>query len=535
MNPQLLLHQDGQWLAFDEDRVQLLDGRPRIDRSTVVLTDFDGAISDVTSLEGSTAHAVALIERRLRAEGLIDGDSKVLIHHSRTVGNGYQALYTAVPLDRWQPMFGWADDQPDHCLLVPTVALLWKLLKPGKGVVLHSGRKVAFLAALPNRVVFASALAYSDSRDDLMLTVAGLGDRAGQLLSADDEGLDALDVQWIAALTRLPEKTAAPATRTDPVLDRWPGDDETPTERTSAPSPTTVDASEAGMTFEGQQEYLEGLHGLPPSAVAGTADPASARRRTPAVSPGAPLDAELMERFAASSGASVSLAPHAPVVGPDGAAYRSGVLPLLRSASPGIAVNPPIARIAQSAERLLPWAAAASLALALGLGALGGRWTLAAHEAGQRADALQAEIESLDAQTEGLAARQSLPADYGDVLAFLDRATTLRDATDPAATLAAVRAAAADDVRVLRILLDTQDPAAPTLRVDGVVNYGSAAGDPEQGQQVARFVTRLREAGYVPEAIDPQIGNARSGAPGGLFSYLLKRPPTLPPAAGATP
>ena len=118
-----LLHMDGQWLAFDGNRVNRLDTRPKLDRSAVAIVDFDGGVSQVISLEGSPAHAVALIEKRLRADGLIDNESKILIHQSKTVGNGYQALFTAVPLDRWQQMFAWAEDHDDHCLLVPSLAL----------------------------------------------------------------------------------------------------------------------------------------------------------------------------------------------------------------------------------------------------------------------------------------------------------------------------------------------------------------------------------------------------------------------------
>ncbi len=162
------------------------------------MSDFDGAVSQVTSLEGSPAHAVALIEKRLRADGLIDNESKILIHQTRTVGNGYQALFTAVPLDRWQQMFAWAEAQPDHCLLVPTTALLWRMLKPGRGIVLHGGRQVVFLASLRDRILHASALAFSDSREDLELTVASLAERVGRELGAGDaDALQTLDVEMV--------------------------------------------------------------------------------------------------------------------------------------------------------------------------------------------------------------------------------------------------------------------------------------------------------------------------------------------------
>jgi len=539
---QLLLHQDGKWLSFDGDRVTALDGRPRIGRPTIVVTDFDGAVSDVTSLEGSPSHAVALIERRLRADGLIDGDSKVLIHQLRTVGNGYQALFTAVPLDRWQPMFAWADGQEDHCLLVPTIALLWKRLKPGRGVVLHSGRKVVFLAALRNSVVHASALAFSDSREDLSMTVAALGDRAGTLLSADDGALEPLVIEWIGVLTPLPTPAGAgtgtigrgSVRRSDPVLDRWPAADEAPTERTVARKPPAAisDDADAAMTFEGQHEYVHS-----PSAPAANEKPEAFAAR-PAVTGesggAAPLDESLLEIFAASSGASVTLAPHVEVADPGGRRYRTGALPLLRSASTGVAVNSGAARAMFLAERVLPWASAASLLLALGLGALGGRWALAAHEERSRAEALRDEIVALDTRTAALGQQQAIPANFPALASFIQNATTLTSALDPTATLLVIREAAGVDVRILRIRLDTTVPDRPTLRVDGLVNHGADVRQRDRGQQIARFVQRLRDAGYVPVAIDPQVGNAGTGAPGDLFSYQLARAASVP-GAGVMP
>ena len=515
MIPQLLLHQDGKWLAFEGESVKLLDARPRVDRSSVVITDFDGGVSDVASLEGSPTHATALIERRLRADGLLDGDSKVLIHHLRTVGNGYQALFTAVPLDRWQPLYAWADDQEDHCLLVPTTALLWRLLKPGRGVVLHSGRKVVFLAALRGGVLHASALAFSDARDDLMMTVAALGERAGRLLSADEGALEPLEVQWIGALTPIATGAAAPTTaahRADPVLDRWPTPEETPTERTPATA--------HGLSFDGQDEYA---HAAPPAAAEAGASAPAAPAPAARDGSGGPLDAALAEIFAANSGATVALAPHAVVADTAGRRYRSALPPLLAQAGAAIAVNSGAARAMHWAERALPWASAASLLLALGLGALGGRWTLSAHQENTRADALRSEVAALDERIGALAARQAVPADYPAVLGFIARATALGAALDPAATLVELRAAAGTDVRLLRLRLDSPPGQPLVLRVDGTVNY-SAASSADQGQQVARFVQRLRDAGYVPTAIDPQAGNAQAIAPGGLFSYQLTRP-----------
>ncbi len=542
MNTQFLLHQDGQWLAFEGATVKVLETRPKVDRSSVVVTDFDGAVSDVTALEGSSAHAVALIERRLRGDGLLETDSKILIHQLRTVGNGYQVLFTAVPIDRWQQTFAWADSQDDHCLLVPTVALLWKKLRPGRGVVLHSGRKLVFLASLRGSMVYASALAFSDSREDLSMTVAALGGRASRLLSAGDDALEPLTVEWIGTLTRLHDPSAAPVRqrvvagiqlqREDPVLDRFATADETPIDRNDQRSPAGEDSS--SVSFDGQSEYVHAASSS--DAVNGPESPGSTVVLKPATvfdDVGA-LDEDLLEIFAANSGATVILAPYLRVSDSEGLQYRSGIPPLMQAASVSVAVNSPAARAISMAERVLPWASAASLILALGLGVLGGRWTLAAHEARGQAEALQGEVEALDLRASALEQRQAMPPDYPALLAFIDRATALSQALDPAATLLELRAAAGSDVRILRLRLDTTIVDKPSLRVDGVVNFASSVGTQDQGQQLARFVQRLRDAGYVPTALDPQGGGARAGAAGGLFSYQLTRLPTTPTSGVGT-
>ena len=146
MSRQYLIQQHGGWLVFDNGRVSRSETRPRPQRSALAITDTEGSVSSVASLEGSPAHAVALIEKRLRADGLIDNDSKILIHKVHTVGAGYQALFTAVPLDLWQQTFAWAEAQPDHCLLVPATALLWSKLGVGQVLVCQSGRQLTVLA-----------------------------------------------------------------------------------------------------------------------------------------------------------------------------------------------------------------------------------------------------------------------------------------------------------------------------------------------------------------------------------------------------
>src|SRR5690606_14394706 len=162
----------------------------------------------------------------------VDSECKILIHQSRTVGNGYQALFTAVPLDRWQQLFAWGESHRDHCLLMPLTGLLWRMLRPGRGLVLHSGRQFIFLANLRNRIVHATALAFSESDDDLAMTVASMATRAARELEASDEVLEALTVEWYGSLTRAPRQSGSAAPGAPAPAPTSRGFDEEPTQRT---------------------------------------------------------------------------------------------------------------------------------------------------------------------------------------------------------------------------------------------------------------------------------------------------------------
>ncbi|WP_374012291.1 hypothetical protein [Pseudoxanthomonas koreensis] len=202
----LLVQQQNNWLTFDSGNVSRNDARPRLQRAAMVVADFEGAVSDVISLEGSPAHAVALIEKRLRSDGLIDGESKILIHKTRTVGAGYQTLFTAVPLETWQQTYAWAEAQPDHCLLVPATSLLFNALKPGQAVVLQSGRQLSVLAMLKHDVIYRSSLAYSDDPEDLAMTAGALAEQFADDLARGEDNLEPLDVKWCPVLVRRPDE-----------------------------------------------------------------------------------------------------------------------------------------------------------------------------------------------------------------------------------------------------------------------------------------------------------------------------------------
>jgi hypothetical protein len=453
MSLQFTVQQQHTWLTFDGGHVSRGDGRPRLQRAAMAVADFEGAVSNVISLEGSTAHAVALIEKRLRSDGLVDGEAKILVHKTRTVGAGYQTLYTAVPLETWQQTYAWAEAQPDHCLLVPLTSLLFNAVKPGQAVVLQSGRQLSVLAMLKHDMVYRSSLAYSDDPDDLAMTAGALAEQVADDLARGEDNLEPLEVKWCPLLVRHPDEGHP-----------W-------------------------------------------------------------------LDDVLREVFSARSGLAVSTVPVRRVLDHEGKEYRSGAAWMERAASAAISVNPGSSRLAYLAEWALPWASAASLVFALVLGALGARWTLSAHEANRRAEAIDNEIGQIDSQIQAMTAEAQVPERFGQVLQFVDRARTLHQGIDPVAGISLVQAAATGQVRILRVRVEepvapgapvptggVPDLREPTLRVDAVVDAGRGA----PGMQIPTFVDRLRRSGFDPVPLEPQNAAASRSA-SGFFSYLLKR------------
>lgn len=455
MTRQILIEQHDRWLLIDEEQVSAHDGRPRPTRTAVALAEFEGAGSHVISLEGSASHAVALIERRLRGDGLVDGEAKILIHSTRTIAAGYQTLFTAFPLETWQQYFAWAEAQPDHCLLVPIPSLMWWRMSPGQGMVMHNGRRLSVLARLKNNIIHASTMAFSEDADDLAMSAGALAQQFADELTRSEDAVESLQLRWCSML----------------VDDALPG--------------------------------------------------------------GQPLDQVLREIFSARVGVNVDSVPHRTVRDSEGRSYRTAAFWLNMRAMPQIAVNPTSTRLAFVAEWMLPLASIASLAFALVLGAIGVRWAINADDAQTRAAAMAAEVGQVNARVDALASQQQVPEGFAGIQGFLAHAVTLQQAHDPLAALALVRAAAGDQVRVLRVRSDSgQNTAgmaaasAPLLRVDAMVD--PLAGD--NGQQLSAFVQRLRHAGYDPQPIVPQSLSGAAPGAGNHFSYLLR-----PLAAGAAP
>lgn len=173
-----LLHMGNTWLATYQGQLRPVSPYPRLARPAWVIEDFGNAPAGQMRLPGKIAHAPALIERKIRSDGLVDGESRVLIHRQIKEAAGMQAIYTAVPLTQWQQVTSWATAQKDHCLILPLAALAAAGLGKGDGRVLRHGRQMIFCADTHEGYIHASVTAYGDSLDDLVIAARSLGDQA---------------------------------------------------------------------------------------------------------------------------------------------------------------------------------------------------------------------------------------------------------------------------------------------------------------------------------------------------------------------
>jgi hypothetical protein len=176
MNPAVILNLDGKWEERHENGVlQTLPDNPALDEPALVLTDFGKSISGVFVSSDNSRYLDAIITRRLRDDGLIDGEAKVLIHAVERGGGSHQIFYTAVPMQNWQRLQFWSENQSEHCLLIAHAGLMWSLLSgDNEAVVFHCNREISLLARQQGILSYYSIMTLSASEEDFLKTVGAL-------------------------------------------------------------------------------------------------------------------------------------------------------------------------------------------------------------------------------------------------------------------------------------------------------------------------------------------------------------------------
>jgi Tfp pilus assembly protein PilN len=132
---------DSGWQLCLGREVHEVPAWPRLRHPAVAVLDLDDIHTGVWRFDGKPEHAQALIEKRVRLEGLIEGQAHIVVHRLLRHPGGFQACFSAVPLEIWQRATAWAAEQPDHCLLVPGAGLLVHGVADGQGRALVSERR----------------------------------------------------------------------------------------------------------------------------------------------------------------------------------------------------------------------------------------------------------------------------------------------------------------------------------------------------------------------------------------------------------
>lgn len=153
---------------------------PRLSHPALVVLDTDDVPSDVWRFEGKPEFASALIEKRVRTEGLVEGAAHIVVHRLIKSPTGFQVFFSAVAIEAWQRLSGWASQQADHCIVMTSAGLLCSGIKAGQGRVLVSERHLALFVHAEASMAYFSAHAL------------GQGGRAvvegGQLLGSNARG-----------------------------------------------------------------------------------------------------------------------------------------------------------------------------------------------------------------------------------------------------------------------------------------------------------------------------------------------------------
>lgn len=185
------------WLRLADGALETLAEYPTLGEPARVIDDLSGAVSGLATLDGKAEHTASLIERQVRRDGLVDGESHVVVHRLIRAPGGVQALYTAVPTEAWQRLLGWAERQKNHCLVTPLLSLACRSLRPGTALVLRAGARLVFLSQTGDRLRHAEVMAYSEQEDDLCVAARSLGERA----AVRGRAPEAAQVQWLPLLS----------------------------------------------------------------------------------------------------------------------------------------------------------------------------------------------------------------------------------------------------------------------------------------------------------------------------------------------
>ncbi|MBU0594590.1 MAG: hypothetical protein KKH74_12765 [Gammaproteobacteria bacterium] len=190
MKPDLIMSLEGVWYSFHGGSWQASPDRPVLSGQCHILTDFDGAPAGVVTVDTKPEFAPSMIEKRVRSEGLVDGESHILVHRLIYAGGSCRVLYTAVPVVNWNAVFTWLEGESSIGLIFSVEAAMLEMARRHGAVMYRTGRQFRLLVSRSEVLSYVSTTAFSDDQDDLDIALNSLMDHAGsKLLSANDPPL----------------------------------------------------------------------------------------------------------------------------------------------------------------------------------------------------------------------------------------------------------------------------------------------------------------------------------------------------------
>jgi hypothetical protein len=180
MKTPLILSIQGVWYSCHGDNWSMATEPPALSPKSRVLSDFENAPCGVTAVDAQPDFAAAVIEKKLRTEGLVDGEAHVLTHRMIRAGGGSRVLYTAAPISNWQATFTWLERQPSVGLLFSVESTLLALAQRHDAVLCRVGRQFRLLVSKPDTLIFLSVTAFSDDPDDVETALLNLVEQARQ-------------------------------------------------------------------------------------------------------------------------------------------------------------------------------------------------------------------------------------------------------------------------------------------------------------------------------------------------------------------
>lgn len=153
---------DGWWHCHGH-KVEQVSEWPRLAHNALVVLDLDEVFTDVWRFEGKSEYAAALIEKRVRAEGLVDGAAHIVLHRLVKLPQGFQAFFSAVSLAVWQRCLQWAKEQSTHCLVQTSAGLLCHNVGNNKARLMLSQHRLTCFAQTEVGMVFSASQALSSN------------------------------------------------------------------------------------------------------------------------------------------------------------------------------------------------------------------------------------------------------------------------------------------------------------------------------------------------------------------------------------